>query len=364
MKIFAHLSARALGDFAAYALLASSIRELFDDAELYVYYHNDRPYKKAIVSCIRNAKMIFPVPGGAGTILPIEYFDLHDGRLRLNGGPLDDEGVGRAGLILSGSMLNEAMLNSIPVTTLCPPPHTIGPSNDALVAHGLDPSKWIAAVYWKEKDYPFRGNNEVRMIYDPGPYIAVIRHIIENLGGQVVRLGHPTSTELPQLPGVVDLAKVEGSEWLQLYAVSVSRFFISSGSGPVAYGPAFRVPTAVTNQNICYTAWNPHDYIVTQDIVLGGRTFRQTEAFDAGYLYIGWTPPPDCEFKRNTAQQLIAATDEMFHITGDCQGWRSVPDYVPLTSRPNAVSIPIPRRYRRELLIPPSLRSAMPARPV
>lgn len=98
-------------------------------------------------------------------------------------------------------MLHEGALNSIPLTTLRLPPEQSDESRNALLALGIDPSKWIACIYWKEKGYPFRWEDSKRIIYDPAPYIAAIRHIIENLGGQVVRLGHPTDVEIPPFPG-------------------------------------------------------------------------------------------------------------------------------------------------------------------
>jgi len=356
MKIFTHLSARTVGDFASCALLASSICELFDDAELYVYFHNDRPYKKAIASCIHNAKRLFQVDTSDFT-LPIEFFDYMHGRLRLPGSPLEEEPVSDADLILSGRMLNDAMLYSIPITTLRPPPDKVGPSNDALVALGLDPSKWIATVYWKERGYPFRRDHPLRMIDDPAPYIAVIRHIVENLGGQVVRLGHPSPTELPELPGLIDLAKIEGSEWLQLYVVSVSRFLIAHQSGPGSYGSCLGVPTALTEVHVCEGAWRDHDYMVTWTLIAGGKTFRQTDLFDAGYLRSTWQSELVFKFRHNTAEQLIAAADEMFRSTQECTGWRPPAAPPGLQTKPNAVSLPIPRGHRRELLVPPSQRA-------
>lgn len=357
MKIFAHLAARTVGDFAACALLASSIRELFDDAELYVYFHNDRPYKKAIATCIHNAKRMFPVAEASNSTLPIEFFDSMHGRFELPGNALEEELVSDADLILSGRMLSDAMLYSIPITTLRPPPYKVGPSNDALVALGLDPSQWVATVYWKERGYPFRRDNPLRMIDDPDPYIAVIRHIIENLGGQVVRLGHPSPTELPKLPGLIDLAKIEASEWLQLYAVSVSRFLIAHQSGPSSYGSCLGVPTAVTEVHVCQGAWRDHDYMVTWSLIADGKTFRQTDLFDAGYLGRNWEPQQVFKFRHNTAEQLIAAADEMFRSTQDCTGWRPPAAPVGLQTKPNAVSLPIPQGHRRELLIPPSQRA-------
>ncbi len=357
MKIFVSLSARALGDFVAYATLAASVREMFDDSELYVYYRGDRPYKGPITSCIRNAKCVITMPENSPGI-PIDYFDSHHGRPTHQIEFWEKNRLHTTGLVLVGEMLNEAMLNSIPTTTLMPPPEKVAESDRALIAHGLDPNKWIATVYWKENGYAYRPANNVRTIFKPEPYIGVIRHIIENLGGQVVRLGHPTPTEIPAMPGFVDLAKVEGSEWLQMYAVARSRFFVASASGPAAYGPAFGVATANTDQNLCYGVWGPQDYVVTQDIRYGGKWYRQTEAFDAGYLFSEFTPDPAMEFglARNTVQHLSAAADELFKITADCPGWRAMGMRPIPGPKPNSITLPMPRRYRRDLLIPPSQR--------
>lgn len=354
-RIFANLASVAVGEFIGHAVLVSSIKELFDDCELYVYYRQDRPYKEPIASCIQNAKLIYPVAyNGPG--LPIDYFHNAKGRLVHLNQVLEGNQVYKSDLILSGNvMLDDAMLNAIPITTLRPPESTFAARRDELVALGLDPKRWVACVYWKEADYKYRGHNPFRIIYDPAPYIEVIRHIIEDLGGQVVRLGHATPTQVPTMEGLVDLAKIPHSEALQLFAVSVARFLIASGSGPASYGPAFGVPTAVTDQNICFGAWHPHDYILPQNIVYQGELYRPTEAYDAGLLALDGVPE-GVAFQRNSAVQLVKATDEMFQITTDCTGWRELVTPPPPSPRPNSFTYPLPRSLRPELLIPPSQR--------
>jgi putative glycosyltransferase (TIGR04372 family) len=350
VRIFANLSMRALGDFIGQAVVASSIKELFDDCELSIYYRQDRPYKEPVVSCIHNADHIFPVASDAPG-LPIEY---------LFNGPFADraepwQSKQSPDIVLSGMMITDATMHSLPITILRPPDSIFPARRDELVALGLDPKRWVACVYWKEANYEYRGHNSLRIIYDPAPYLEVIRHIIEDLGGQVVRLGHPTPTQVPAIKGFVDLAQIPDSEALQLFAVSVSRFFIASGSGPASYGPAFGVPTAVTDQNICFGAWQPHDYILPQNIIYQGKLFRPMEAYDAGLLSLGGAPK-EVAFHRNTALQLVKATDEMFHITTDCTGWRTLVTPPPPSPRPNGLTLPLPRGLRPELLIPPSQR--------
>jgi putative glycosyltransferase (TIGR04372 family) len=355
-RIFAYLSKQALGDFMMEALAASAVRDLFDEGELFIYYRDDRPYKNMIVSCIRNATGVLASPNGSPPF-PVDYFG---GGLKVRDAALDASAMRKCDLILTRSMYSDGALNGIPLTTLRPPLETFDSSDENLIALGLDPAKWIATVYWKEPGYQYRGHNRARMIYDPGPYIAVIRHIVENLGGQVVRLGHASPEGMPKMEGFVDLANVAGSEWMQLYAVSVSRFMLASASGPSIYGAAFGVPTVLTDHIETTGVWRPHDYIVTQGFVVGGREYRQMEAFDAGYLngYPGWPEVVDFTLRRNTAAELIAAADEMFRNTQACIGWRSLGEGDVARPRPNKITLPLQSRLRPDFLIPPSQRIA------
>jgi putative glycosyltransferase (TIGR04372 family) len=353
-RIFAFLSKQALGDFMMEALAASAVRDLFDEGELFIYYRDDRPYKKMIVSCIPNVTGVLASPNGSDPF-PVDYFG---GGVKMGDADLNANEMRKADLILTRSMFSDAALNCIPLPTLRPPLETFDSSDENLLALGLDPSKWIATVYWKELGYQYRGHNRARMIYDPGPYIAAIRHIVEDLGGQVVRLGHTSPEGMPKIKGLVDLATVAESEWMQLYAVSVSRFMLASASGPSIYGASFGVPTVLTDHIEVTGVWRDHDYIVTQGFVEGGREYRQMEAFDAGYLngYPGWKDDIDFTLRRNTAAELIAATDEMFHATKACIGWRSLGEGDVARSRPNKITLPLPGRLRPDLLIPPSQR--------
>ena len=209
-KIFAYLGKHTLGDFLMEALFIAAVRERFNDAELFVYYVDNRPYKADIVSCIWNARAILRMPPG-GDVLPIELFDAQARSSVVNIPEISVTGVVDADIIITGNAFLEPMLNTLALPTLRIPEKRVGASDQALIELGLDPTRWIATVYWKEAGYEHRGPNPVREIADPGPYIAAIRHIVEDLGGQVVRLGHPTDIVLPQLSGFIDLAKVKDS---------------------------------------------------------------------------------------------------------------------------------------------------------
>ncbi|MBX7198249.1 MAG: hypothetical protein K1X51_02625 [Rhodospirillaceae bacterium] len=351
-RIFAYLSPRALGDSITFAWFVSSVAEMFDDSELVVYYRDDRPYKPGIIACIRNTRRVLNPTNAAG-MFPIEVFDTASGGPNV---PPDLQSVRGAHLILTHTMFNEGMLNSIPLATLAPPPETVGPSNQSLLDLGLDPGRWIATVYWKEAAYKFRPDEPWRSP-DPAPYIAAIRHIIEDLGGQVVKLGHPTPTVLPKLKGLVDLAQVPNSHWLQLYAVWVSRFILGNPSGPTSYGPAFNVPTVITDQRRSDGVYRSHDYSVTQKCFLDGKPYQGYDAFAAGLLQHWGTDPRD--YAANTAEELCAAADEMYTSTADCPAWRVHQPLAAPAQRPNKLSLPIPSLSRPELFIPPSRRRSL-----
>jgi putative glycosyltransferase (TIGR04372 family) len=355
-NIFAFLPPRALGDFVNAAVIASSIREMFDEGQLFVYYRNDRPYKNDIIRLMPNITGEFTSEATTG-MFPIDFLDPYGGRLAPKNDIFENFNVKDSKIVLAGGMLTETTAYSIPMTTLRIPPETVDSSDKALVDLGLDPKKWFAIVYWKESGYEFRWEDAKRIIYDPAPYIAAIRHIIEDLGGQVVRLGHPTPTELPEMKGLVDLAKVPNSQWLQIHATARARFFVGSSSGPASYAPAFGVPAAHTDQTLQLGIWNPDDYIVPQEILYQGKVHQPFEAYDAGFLFQEWKPTSEVKFIRNSVQQIVAVADEMYNVTRDCTGWRSLSPPAPRLPRPNALTLPFPRKYPdREFLIPPSQR--------
>ena len=118
-RIFAYISPQALGDCVVLATFVSSIAALFDDPELYIYYRNNRPYKKHIVDCIRNARHVFAAATDEYR-LPVELFDGTAGGVPFSL-ELTKSGIRRPHLILTHSMCRTGMLNSIPITNLAPP---------------------------------------------------------------------------------------------------------------------------------------------------------------------------------------------------------------------------------------------------
>ncbi len=361
-RIAANLAHRMLGDFCSQALFVSSVRDLFDEAQLYVHYTTEfSAWRDDIVACIPNLYGIIRGPDPA-VGMPLTFFNAAP---TLAESALETLGAGAADLVLAGNMFHEAMFGAVPFGRLRPPDQMAERAAAALVALGLDPYKWVATVYWKEWGFLWhRGPDPDRDILDRTPYIAVIRYIIDKLGGQVIRLGHPTSgNEMPKIDGLIDLAAIsiegKGCHWLQTYALAISRFLLSSPSGPQAYGRAFGVPTVTVDAMSYYGRQRDHDYFVTQEYrTTDGRSFRQLAAYDAGFMTPPFPKPPGTELIRNNADELRDAAREMFESTSACVGWRDYSSVAPGQSRPNAVTIPIPKwPLPRDVFIPPTRRA-------
>lgn len=360
-RITANLAHRMLGDFCSQALFVSSVRDLFDEAQLYVHYTSEfSNWRDDIVSCIPN---LYGVTQGPDPAVGMP-FNLINAAPTMAEPALERLGAGAADLVIAGNMFHEDMFGTIPFGRLRPPPQMAERASAALISLGLDPYKWVAAVYWKEWGFLWhRGPDPDRDILDRTPYIAAIRYIIEQLGGQVVRLGHPTpGNEIPKIDGLFDLASIsidgKGCHWLQTYALSISRFLLTSPSGPQAYGRSFAVPTVTVDAMSYYGRQRDWDYYVTQEYRVGRERFRQLEAYDAGFMTPPFPRPEGCELIRNNADQLMDAAREMYESTADCAGWRDYSAITPRGPRPNAVTIPIPRQpLPREVFIPPSRRA-------
>ena len=70
-RIFAALLYRAFGDFVDQLLFACSVKEMFPNGQLGVYYRPDRPYKETLVRLAPQVDHAWPMPDG----LAMDYID-------------------------------------------------------------------------------------------------------------------------------------------------------------------------------------------------------------------------------------------------------------------------------------------------
>jgi len=326
--IFAFLGARNIGDFAEQILTAAAVKESLNDYRLAVFYNQDRPYKQQIASLCCEVDILLAGPKGMS--FPINIFDIYSGRVSFDDPVTESHHINHSTLILAGNSLPSMCLPSFShVPRLRIPDQQRARHEAILTDRGLDPNRWFACVYWREPGFNDRPANQYRDILDPSPYMAAIDHIIDDLGGQVVRLGHPTNTKLRVHPDILDIAKMEDSLMTQITAISRARFFISSPSGPLTFGSGFGTPTAVTDNIDISGVWNDDDLLVTQTIITPeGKKFTGRAAFDAGLLQRGpenFTMRPDSGYRytKNTYSDLIRVTDILHKRTAGCSKWRN-----------------------------------------
>ena len=71
--IFALLLARTVGDFIEQCLFAATVKQQFQYANLFIYWRDDRPYKRHVVSMMPNVTQSWTVRDE--NALPLDAFD-------------------------------------------------------------------------------------------------------------------------------------------------------------------------------------------------------------------------------------------------------------------------------------------------
>ena len=319
--IVAFLGIQALGDFVWYALAAASLARAFPDSPSLALYQDNRPYKKFLIDATPHITHRFAIPDGAA--LPVDWFD---GRADAGPRPFGADwyacGFHRPGLFVTPSMIHLGAA-LWPLPRLHIPEATAAPLAEALVRRGVDPDRWFVTLHMREVGYRFRqGIDELRCV-DPETYVPMIVRLIREQGGQVVRLGDPSSKPLPPMKGLIDLAPFPDSFAEQAFAVSRSRFLVGSDSGPTQLACGFGTPVASTNA-LAASVWNDGDLVLVKRFVAdGGRRMTAREMLDFGFLTIHRIHPGaffDC--LGNSAQDLCRAADRMMERTAGCTGWR------------------------------------------
>lgn len=199
-----------------------------------------------------------------------------------------------------------------------------------LVDLGLDESRWFCCTHYREPNYVWKPVSNLRDC-DPAIYLPLIDYVIERLGGQIVRLGHPEMRDRPPRPGFVDLAKIKDSTMLQAYAVSRARFSVMSPSGGACLARAFNAPLGVTDAASWFEGVNEHDFLLTHTVVTpDGRELRQDDLFESGFmnqmaLDIEMERQSGYRIVKNTTEQICRVADFMYEYTSGVDGWRPPP---------------------------------------
>ena len=233
-------------------------------------------------------------------------------------------------------------LHALPnIAVLKIPQHDAPLLERRLIREGLNPDRWFAVIHYREDSYGFRPRSEMRNS-EPAAFKAVVDYIIDELGGQVVRLGHKEMTPFADRKGFVDISRAEDPFMLQAFATANARFAIVGPSGCAALACGFQIPLALVD------ATDPPDFwgdalslTLTKRVVTDHGELRNADLAEAGLLTrkaLEALAPE--QVTSCTAAELRQVADILHNRTRDVEAWR--PEYVAeKTPRPNSFDWPL-----------------------
>ena len=254
----------SLGDLLGKIVFLSTLKEQFDHARLIVRYSDVRPYSTDAISLSPNIDHATPLKGARPKWLAERFPDMRPwlplGRWTLGRERLQDAFYD---LVVVESMMdvrNVQGLNQPAVLRI--PPDREEALHRQLVGLGIDPNRWYATMHYRTSSYGPKFNKSPIRNSDPENYRQLVDYIVDELGGQVVQLGHPEMQPLPSRPGFVDLSRVANAFMLQAYAVCHSRFLIAGPSGPIGLGWSFQVPMACVDATDGQGGWGDAEQVI------------------------------------------------------------------------------------------------------
>lgn len=312
--ILALMLATTLGDFIEYNLFAASFKRQFRNARLIAYYRRDRPFKDAILEMNPEVDEAWPQEGK--DTITAETFNVAP----------DGESEKRVDILLTPSMMIRARLPSLPGLARFQVPSAAEQRFRELHAEAnMDPNRWTCVLHYREPSYEGRGANLDRDI-DPSDPIAMTRYVIDELGGQVIRVGHPEMAAFPEMEGFLDLSRIPNAIQIQAAAVRSSRFFLElSPSGPMALALCFGVPVARCNALILAGPTTPNSIVLNQHLFDPDGNRVSIETCVDKNLLNGTVMPSILRergfgFRRNTLSEMKSVAAEMVRLTEGHEG--------------------------------------------
>jgi len=329
--IAAFIGTQTLGNFVMNHLVAAAIAREIPGSRMAAIFRNDRPYKAFINLCNPFVDRTVGVDANPEAAFALDWFD---GNRDAPGRPFDaawyEDGYHDPDLVLTPSML-DIWGCKWPAPGFRIPEELAPALGETLKARGLIENKWFACIHMRESGYKWREGADADRNVNPEDYLAMIRHIIEEQGGQVVRIGHPEMTPLPEIDGLFDLSRIDDNFPEQAFAVSRARYFIGTDTGPTQLAAAFQTPTASTNA-LGIDLWNPGDVVMLRHVTdEAGVPIPREDLIEVSPI-LGNHRPHGVRYHANTPCELIEVADHMYRKTDDCPGWRDFPgqpDYTP-----------------------------------
>jgi putative glycosyltransferase (TIGR04372 family) len=345
--ILATFAETSLGDLISKIAFVTSLKDQFDHARLFVRYNDFRPYSRDVVALSPNIDHAEAFSGETPRFLRKHWRDMRLWR-PLSGAIKRSKRYREAfyDLVVLDSMANSRTVHIFePATPLRVPQDRCAALEDQLVTLGLDRGKCFAVVHYRDGSYPLKSSNPVRN-GNPDSYRQAIDHIIDNLGCQVVQIGHPEMIPFPQRSGLVDISRIENSFMLQAYAVSRARFMIGGASGPTSLGWSFATPTAVCDCAEAHSTWgSKHNICLTHEVTTPQGDKLQNQAlYESGLLDIQemtrrMRSGETYSLRKNSGEELCAVADHLHRNSAETTGWRAEAQ-APAAKRPNRLSWP------------------------
>lgn len=246
VKIFAAAIDRTLGDFLTRNIYAAAVKMHFSDARLAFYYRDDRPYKKDIVALNPYIDQRVIVHGDNAAAIDL-FYDAGDRHPLPYSVDFRRRGLANPDILLVPStMIVQDLLRFDRYPIFQIPTDRRIVLKARLVELGVSPDRWLCCIFYRQGNFAARGQATYRDV-DDHTFEVLARHIVENLGGQVVRVGHSAMRPWNIGKGFVDLSRLHDEFLTQATAISLARFMISTLSGPAHLPGAFDVPYAITN---------------------------------------------------------------------------------------------------------------------
>lgn len=307
-RIVAPLHLVSFSDFLGQVYLVSKIAAKFDYTETVFILHDIYPYHTDFIKYYPFKCKVVAVPNN---VLFKKYF----GQIYMSG----------ADFVVPTGYLCDKFPRNFGDGHLVVPEENRAESDRALSGLGLDADRWFCCLHFRQPNYGYKPYSNCRDV-DPKPYLASIDYVIDDLGGQVVLLGHPEMATRPPRPGFVDLSRIPDSHDLQFATVARSRFLYCSGSGACAFAFSMGVPLGLLDAADFWdggtTALMTHTLVCPD-----GAQLSQRELFESGWMNTKKTDEllaSDSGFSliKRDAADIRRMIDYMVSATTDTEGWR------------------------------------------
>lgn len=339
-RIVAALLHRTFGDFVDQLLFVASVKELFPNARLDVAYRPDRPYKADLIKLAPQVDGAWPMPDGLST----DFFDTAGNPPVIPPQDWYDNLCHYPDLVLTPSMCRFEKLSTFDRLARFELPNAEHWRRE--LAAKVGPG-WFAVIHYREPTYGLRSSEPMRD-FRAEDALPVYDTILD-AGGQVIRIGHPEMTALPERAGLIDLA-ADGL-MLQAAAVSHARFFVElSPSGPANMALPFGCPLLRCNQSSIGRTYRDQGVTMPQRVLDADGRDVTLEVLRKGlFNRSGIESLPGHRLTPNNPSQLLEGVELMLKHTAG-KGWRSQEGQAAVPG-PGEITLPFRNRLDMRIMV-------------